>query len=297
MVRRWLLAAILVAALGGVADAQEFSGMAPLGARSLLYVSDTKADRAGPRVWVLTFSEEGAWSCPVAVDWGAGDPASDLEAACAVPGQAGLYLLAEGGYHQGRFGRVFLVRLVPDLEAGWRGRVEGSFRPFPAPPGGTSPGQEQIEGMACLAGDGGLLLLLGLRGSPSAPARLVWGRLELEGPTFVPEGSQEFSLQQLLPASRSCADLAAVPGEGGWRIYSVASTDPADRGPFASVVAEVGLLSQGRFQPAPPVLLGRLDGLKVEALCPTPPGLGLGGFCVGTDDEIYGGVWRPLPPP
>jgi hypothetical protein len=33
----------------------------------------------------------------------------------------------------------------------------------------------------------------------------------------------------------------------------------------------------------------------VEALAPAPPCLEGATFCIGTDDEDYGGIFRPLP--
>jgi hypothetical protein len=71
-----------------------------------------------------------------------------------------------------------------------------------------------------------------------------------------------------------------------------------DSGPFRSVIYRVG-----KFDPSVsyPVqyemnqdMVWYLDGLKVEAL--GPPVVAGSVLTFATDDENYGGLWRPLPP-
>ena len=81
-------------------------------------------------------------------------------------------------------------------------------------------------------------------------------------------------------------------------LWAVASTDEGDNGPFRSVIYRVGQVTTGV---TPPVNLAPslvpdwiVDGLKVEALAAPAAAVPASVLSVGTDDENYGGVWRPL---
>lgn len=295
--RAALVGVLLLAA--GPARAQgtpEMSGMARFGPDALLVISDAKGSSPAPRASVLRLTGGKPLVSPVIVDDWKGDPPSDLEACCPVPGTSHDFFLAESGWWKDQAGRIFRLRLSHDPARGWVGTVVSSFHPFPSPPGGSTPDPEQVEGMAAVLSPSGRIgLLLGRRGSGEQPGRLVWGTLE--GETFSPAGEAPLDLREFVPGGRGCGDLSLVEEKGTWKVLSVAASDPGDQGPFRSVVCEVGTLGAGgmRFVPSSPKLLWQLDGLKVEALAPTPAGFGGSPFCVGTDDENYGGIWRPLP--
>lgn len=277
----------------------EYSGMASFGERGLLVVSDTKADSAAPRLGVLTLVHKRPVMLGLAVDDWKGDPPNDLEACCPVPGSEDEFYLAESGWWKGRYGRVFRVKLSHDPARGWVGSVVSTFQPFPAPTGGSTASAEQVEGLSAFPTEAGPLLVLGLRGGKGQPSRLVWGRPTAGG--FQKLGEHAFSLEAFVPGGRSCAELLLVPhwGEGRspdfWGVYSVAASDPGDLGPFRSAVVRIGRIGGDRFEVSNPELYWRLDGLKVEALAPTPRSLEGSTLCIGTDDEAYGGIWRPLP--
>ena len=89
--------------------------------------------------------------------------------------------------------------------------------------------------------------------------------------------------------------------EGSWSVLRVGSTDYGDLGPFRSLIYRAGTLTVGRrcsFRKSPrPTILWELEGLKVEALAaPARVGRELtqAAISIATDDESYGGVWRPL---
>jgi hypothetical protein len=182
-------------------------------------------------------------------------------------------------------------------------RVLKNVLPWPAPPTGiTEPGIE-VEGIACLRlASGRLILVLGHRGgkvgSGNRPGVIAWGNLDLDAGTFRRSGEAALAPDVLL-GERGCADLLLEPREGSWEVWSVASDDAGDLGPFRSVVYRAGALVPDtgdglRFQPElQPQVRWRLDGMKVEALGRTT-GIPRSAFCVATDDENYGGVWRPL---
>lgn len=303
---RQFLGALSLGALlllsSGPARAQgptEFSGMATFGPQSLLVVSDAKADSPASRLGILSLAAPRPWMHPVTVDDWKGEPPNDLEACCPVPGSADEFLLAESGWWKGRFGRVFRVKLFHDPAQGWKGTVLSTCTPFAAPQDGSTPSADQVEGIAATTDSSGrLVVLLGRRGGAGSSGKLVWGHLDEAG--FTALGEKDYSLEGFVPGGRSCGDLQLLEQGGAWKVLSVAASDPGDRGPFRSAVCEVGTLrTRGggpvRFEPAPPRALWRLDGLKVEALAPTPSGIEDSTFCVGTDDEVYGGLWRPLP--
>lgn len=285
-----------------------YSGMAPAGDGVYLVVKDYKTPRdADPRVGLLTVRPKGGADYrPIdGIDWKDADgPPSDLEACCAVPGAAGEFLLAESGYFQGKFGRVFHVRLTRDREKAVLAvvRVLKGVIPRPAAPAVSTESGLEVEGISCVrTAAGRLVLALGLRGGKvgtgTATARLVWGELNLSAGTFGPAAEAELVADAGL-GERGCADLHLEPTAGGWAVWAVAADDGGDAGPFRSVVYEAGALvaDGGRVcfrRPAVPRVGWRLDGLKVEAVARA----GDGRFCVATDDEGFGGVWRPLFPP
>lgn len=281
------------------APAADYSGMVQMPDRgTYLVVHDTKTGPEPPwvsRIGVLSLSPRGelAYQSLPITDWGAGEEQpNDLESCCPIPGRPDEYLIAESGYYQGRFGRLFRIRVtrLPGSVL-YHGQVLGVLRPEPLPDAGyTTPGPRQFEGMACLPSGSDLLLVLGRRGGEGEPGALSWGRLDLEPMAFEPLGEEPLSFSSSV---RACADLLFFEG----RLWSVASRDPGDLGPFWSAVYPAGTFrfdgSRADFESAEARAAWRLDGLKVEALaeCDLPDSP----LCIGTDDEDYGGVWRPLP--
>ena len=288
----------------------EISGMAALpGGHAFLTVLDTKTGPEPPwstRAGVLRVSDDGVLVYqPFAItNWGHGEELpNDFEACCAIPGRPNEYLLAESGYYKGRFGRVFHLRLDPvEGSALYTGKVLGSFRPEPKPtPDFTTPGPRQFEGIACLKNDERWVVILGRRGGDGSAGGLFWGDLTFPNLTFQPTKEVSFdSLPETL-GLRGCADFLLIERDGRQALVRVATSDPADFGPFYSLICETGEFSfreDGTLHyqvSSDPVVWWQLDGLKVEALAPCQ--LGQASYCIGTDDEVFGGAWRPLPPP
>lgn len=291
----WLAFAAAPALAQGPA---EFSGMARFGPHRLLVISDAKADSPEARLGILSLAGKSPRMLPVEVeDWGDGR-ASDLEACCPVPGTDDEFLLAESGWWKGRGGRLFRVKLAHHPDRGWTGRLLSVCQPLPVPAEGSTPSPLQVEGIGAVVDpQGRLFVVLGLRGGPEGPGSLIWGTWDQEA--FVQAGQCDVSTHAEVATSRSCADLQLVPEGDAYRVLTVASTDPSDQGPFRSAIVEVGRFlprAEGfAFQKSPNRVLWRLEGLKVEALAPTPEALEGSQFCIGTDDESYGGIFRPLP--
>lgn len=274
----------------------EYSGMAKLGDSSYVMVSDAKEDSTAIRVGLFQMRESQNYIIPVEVSTWGDIISSDLEAVCPVPGTKDQFFMAESGYWNRQFGRVFTLKLSTYDNLAWRGEVVNSFRPFVCPKEGETSSSQEIEGMCALSdGTGGFYMFFGLRGGAHKPGQLVIG--QLTGQAYTELSRTQFDLHDVLPGGRSCAELLLVPQtDGSHLLYSVATTDPGDLGPFSSAVCRIGQVvlsaSGPQFIPCEPVVLHRLDGLKVEALN-LPPSLVEGAdFVIGTDDETYGGIVR-----
>ena len=95
--------------------------------------------------------------------------------------------------------------------------------------------------------------------------------------------------------------IVALDVDGEGNIYAASTLDPEgladdpDNGPFRSVVHRIGRVGGGRpVLDAKPEVLAVLDGVKVESLAVRERD-GRRELFIGTDDENYGGILRPLP--
>ncbi|MGE4202393.1 MAG: hypothetical protein AB7J86_17215 [Vulcanimicrobiota bacterium] len=288
-VLRWGIYCWLLSGLAW-AQAPDYSGMAEMPGRFTYFVvHDTKAGVEPPwaaRVGVLRLSKDGKpnYQSLNITNWGPGQELpNDIECCCPLPGRAGEFLVAESGYYHGRFGRIFRLRVqrVPGSEL-YFGEVLGHFQFDQPGADGDTEDARQLEGIACIEQDGQLILVLGRRGGNGQPGELIWGPLALDPMRFGPTQVRALDLGD--HRLRACSDLLWHRGE----LLCVASYDPGNLGPFQSFVYSLGK----RDWQVDPQRLWVLDGLKVEALAPCSlPGSEL---CVGTDDEDYQGIWRPL---
>jgi hypothetical protein len=288
------------------------SGMAQLDATHYLCVQDRKADQPGACLGVLAVHPQAEAKrgqpvltyAPLEVHGWQGDRASDIESVCPLPGDGSLFLACESGYWQGRYGRLFELRVTRGKH-GWSARLERTLQ-LPELP-------DEVEGLACQANPAGrVLLLLGERGgrSPGDSGRLDWGWLDelaaaQQGAGRPAQGWQFTSADVsnpfgAYPQARAVSDLYLDPDGMLW----VASAyDPdADCGPFASCVWDLATVDASADAPEEQVAMlstaaqdWLMEGLKIEAL--GPPCLEGAVLSVATDDEGYGGVWRPLGTP
>ncbi len=279
-----------------------WGGLAPLADGRYLVVHDHKSHEPGARLSQFDPALQRLRTLPDPVrveDWRDADgPSNDLEAVCALDGRRDEFLLAESGYFQGRYGRIFHVRVD-----GARARVLHVLR-LPADAPGEPPAN--YEGLACRAISAGhWLLVLGERGgnAPRARGSIRLGRYRDGGPGIAWEAT---ALPVRVPGSwpkgfdvRDIGDLALDPDGTLW---AVGALDPGNHGPFRSTVWRMGWLDAGnpeaplRLDPAPRNAW-ILDGLKVEAVAVPPAGMPRTRLLVATDDEDYGGIWRPLAEP
>jgi len=312
--------AVLISQAAQAAPFTGASGMAYVPeANQYLCVQDVKTPDASGRFGFLStgFPSSDPY-VDLPVDWHDTLPASDLEALCPVPGTSSEFLACESGYWMGKFGRLFHIRLLqngsPELVAR-SGYAQSNPPQAPAPPPDVWTVEVlrtiqlpilsgQIEGIACVRkGDGGLLLLLGERGGDTAysSASILWGELDLAAGSFnlTPNGQigveVSWPLRSSWPWDRAISDLYIDPSGYLW---ISGADDAADFGPFRSYIQVAGRINPDVDYPVdmymPQVRNWALDGVKVEAIAaPSTPGSVL---CYATDDELYGGIWRPLPP-
>ncbi|WP_454061087.1 hypothetical protein [Candidatus Nitrospira salsa] len=138
-------------------------------------------------------------------------PPIDLEAVCTLPQRKDEILIAESGFVDGLYGRIFHMRLKEKKDK-WKGTFLSALRPFPRKDATYStPKAEQIEGMACIENpEDQIIVILALRGENNTPGMLIWGMLEgldEELPVFRKLGEAKLSDGQSSLGDRDASDL------------------------------------------------------------------------------------------
>jgi hypothetical protein len=270
-----------------------YSGLARINQSTFLVAHDTKSESGEARLGTLLVQPGSTpLYVPLKVDWGA-DPPNDFEAVSAVPGQEREFLVTESGYEGGKFGRVFHIVLTKGLEQ-WNVTVKGTiFLPKDT---------ENIEGLTCVRNAAGeLILLLGERGgsNQNPTGKIRWAALDLIAYRMQVLGEKNLVVPSQIVAGqkgvRACADLYLDDRQ---QLWSVATQDRSDDGPFRSVIYQAGTIDPSA--PEPFHLLQQinaawiLDGVKVEGIGASP--IENSPISIATDDENYEGIWRPLFP-
>jgi hypothetical protein len=294
------------------------SGMVKVGADEFLVIHDTKSPLE-PRLGVIYVRKDGPKYQEVGIsNWPTNEePPNDLEGICRISETSSEYLIAESGYYPNgdHFGRVIKIRYPVGISR--HAEYLGSFRPFAPPPNNAeTPRPGQIEGIAVVIHETITVLLLALRGGKEKsnekkensdkkviPGQLIWGTLteiEVPNPTFKKIGSHALTYDPI--ADRGAADLyIKKSGRNTWGVYSVATSDPDDLGPFRSAVYLAGTLTINvpnvcfAAQNTEKIVHWDFEGLKVEAIAePADIFRNTSGLSIATDDELYSGIWRPV---
>ena len=281
------------------------SGMAQIDSRRYLAVHDRKSFENGFRLSILTsLPDSGVRVDPVSVDdWKDEEGrSSDLEAAYAVPNRPNEFLLLESGSWEGKYGRLFHVKIDP---AAKRGTVLGVVRLPKLADNGPGKIGDQYEGMVVVdRGGGSLLVILGERGgSQKYPNGILrWGMLDLSSHslTFTDAGTKGIELDAPgewsgSGAQRDIADLWVDPDN---RLWAVACSDPGDIGPYRSAIYYAGDITGDDARPIrlmPSRTVWRdVAGFKVEALSGPSSSVAGSVMSIGIEDEAYGGGWRAI---
>ena len=268
----------------------DISGLGFVGEGDLLAVHDAKGGNDRARVSRVYLPDTEAVPRTDTVPVEAGDrrwPGTDLESIAPIPGTS-LVLMAEsgGGREVGEPApQIFLAEYR-------RGRLfilDATDWPVPV---------ENVEGTAVASAAGNLVFLYAERADGRHSTRLRWATLSLQPLAFGPFRESEFAPRTSKVANLRPVSAIDIDAEGV--VYAASAVDPGNGGPFRSIVWRIGRLRADDYgQPllaleARPRRLAVVDGLKVEGLAVRRIA-GKTEIVIGTDDESYGGVIRPLP--
>ncbi len=289
----------------GLANMNGFSGLAQVDEFTYLAVHDELVYEDGIRLTLVRLEDDATptFSAVVVDNWVDSEgPSSDLESICAVPSRPNQFILAEAGYWQEEYGRLFHIELGAEQDSA---RVLGAFKlPLFAD---NNPDQEgdQFEGLACVdAGEDSVLLILGERGGSETyvSGLLRWGTLDLTdyALTFTADGEQGVELNapgNWLDGTQN-RDISALHLDSEGILWASASEDPGDLGPFYSVVFRVGTISLDLGIPIQVddalEVWKEVSGFKIEALSGPSAIVAGSTLSFGTEDELYGGALRFL---
>ncbi|MRX62952.1 hypothetical protein [Maribacter luteus] len=279
------------------------SGMEQIADHSYLVVYDSKRDTKKVRLGLIKVTDKSISVSPIQIhQWDKEGISNDLESICAVPGKDNEFLLAESGNWEGRLGRIFHIKVdTLNLNA----TVLGSVKiPMLYRNDMNSVGDQYEAIMALPYDHQHRIIILGERGgSKNNPHGVVrWGLLDIDDHTFQmsKEGKAGIGVNvhgqwAHKKTKRDITDFHVDP-EGG--IWAAASEDPGDTGPFYSVIYKLGQVNLSNKE-RPFTIFSSIDifknvnGFKIEALSGPCKGI-MGSHSFGTEDEIYGGVWRPI---
>lgn len=279
------------------------SGMEKLNDQSYLVVYDIKNFKEGTRVAMIHVTDEAIQVSPIHVSgWGKEGKSSDLESICKIPGTTDEYLIAESGNWKGNLGRIFHIKIGTTQQSA---RVLGVTKlPFKHI---NSPGivGDQYEAILCLPyNETERILILGERGGSEIHPRgtIKWGIYNINthqlkfndiGMKGIPVNAPGDWTNK--KNKRDITDLH-MDVDGG--IWAAASEDTGDVGPFYSVIYKLGEVN--KLNKEQPLTIysdfktwTSIPGFKIEALSGPSKHI-QSTLSFGTEDEIYGGVWRAI---
>ncbi|MGH2414078.1 MAG: hypothetical protein ACRDEA_10380 [Microcystaceae cyanobacterium] len=268
----------------------DISGLAWIENDTFIAVHDAKnpknSDRPRVSLMWLSKSSEGILWQPVSLNWpeplGLG---SDLESIARIPNSQ-YFLLAESGDKK-QFFRIFLTEYRQHQLA------IKSFIEWPI-------SVENVEGTAVARIGKNLIFLYAERADSQSSTKIRWATLTLQ-PLKI--GSfQEVTVINPELSQSNVRPVSAMEVDSEGRLYIASAFDPnIDNGPFRSSIWQIGEIKLAENSKPQVILsekpqhLATLDGFKVEGITVREKANGQGEIFIGTDDENYGGVLRPLP--
>lgn len=279
------------------------SGMEKIADNAYLIVYDIKSYKAGTRLALMHASQEEMQISPIAVDgWGTEGIASDLESICKVSGKTNEYFIAEAGNWEGKIGRIFHIQVdTAKLTAKVLGVTKLPFKHI----NNMQLVGDQYESMACLPynQDERILLLAERGGSTVNPiGNVKWGiyNLRTHKLNFSEAGLKgiEANAPGKWNDTKTKRDITDIHIDANGAIWAAASEDISEAGPFYSVIYKIGQVDLSNKKQ--PFNIFRnftnwevVSGFKIEALSGPAKGINCT-HSFGTEDEMYGGVWRPI---
>lgn len=279
------------------------SGLTQINDSTYLAVYDIKNHKKGVRLALLQIKMDEMTALPLIIDdWGAEGASSDLESVCAIPGKPNEFLAAESGNWQGKFGRIFHIKV--DMQKA-QAMVLHSFKVPQIHRNDFDKTGDQYEGIYCLAiNPNKYWIMLGERGGSevNVSGLIRWGIWDMVTNKF------QFTQQG--------RKGIAVDAPGNWSdtnkkrsltdfyvdqdnvIWTAGSEDQGDFGPFYSVLYRLGTIGNADdevpFKVFPSLKISKeIVGFKIESIAGPAKGIN-STLSIGTEDENYGGVWRPL---
>ncbi|GLR20115.1 hypothetical protein GCM10007940_47310 [Portibacter lacus] len=280
------------------------SGMAQVNDNTYLAVYDLKNFQKGYRLGLISSYADSITVVPIKVEnWvSEGGIPSDLEAISVIPDRPYEFLMTESGNWQGNLGRIFHIKLNIISRSA---EVLGVFQLPMIHKNDIGLTGDQYEGIACVKNDDGAYqVILAERGGSSAYPNglLKWANIDFtthqinfseQGKTGIPVAAPgEWS------NASSKRDLTDLYIDKNGELWAAASQDLGDSGPFNSIIYKVGNTNSSNN--APFTVFGTLEvykslsGYKIEALSGPSIAAPASKFTFGTEDEIYGGTWRPI---
>ncbi len=159
---------------------------------------------------------------------------------------------------------------------------------------------KNVEGTAVAQSGSDYIFIYAERAQGEGSTTIHFAPLQLE-PLQIGEFTDAGSFTSPSPTGDDTRPVTGIDVDSAGLIYVASAEDPGDdNGPFRSAVYAIGRVESQDNAPAVtlfnnPVLMARLDGLKVESLAVRElPAVEMELF-VGFDDENYGGLLRPIP--
>ena len=157
---------------------------------------------------------------------------------------------------------------------------------------------ENVEGTAVASAAGNLVFLFAERAEGNRSTKLRWATLSVQPLAFGRFRETPFVVRAAKGSNMRPVSAIDIDAQG--MVYAASASDPGDDGPFHSIIWQIGRLhADDHGQPtlsleSRPRRLATVDGLKVEGLAVRRIA-GRPQIVIGSDDEDYGGVVRPLP--
>lgn len=279
------------------------SGMEQIDSQTYIVVYDLKNFQPGLRLGLVKVTEEELSVSGIKIEnWDAEGISSDLESICRVPETDDEYFISESGNWQGNLGRIFHIKVdTSTLTA----KVLGSVKIPMLHKNDIGLTGDQYEAMLSLPYDENKrIVILGERGgSVVNPQGVIrWGIFNILEHTFTMEGEGLKGIKVDVPGEwnnikikRSITDFHV---DSKNKLWASASEDQGDSGPFYSVIYQLGSINvENKEKPftlnQTISILEEVPGFKIEALSGSCKGI-QSSHTFGTEDEIYGGVWRPI---
>ena len=279
------------------------SGMEVYGAQSFIVAYDLKSHKEGVRFGLIRVGNESLEVRPFIVKfWDEDGRPNDLESICHVPGKPNEFLTAESGNWKGELGRIFHIKIDTTIMIA---EILGSVK-FPMLDiNDMNNVGDQYESIICLPLDENTrIVILGERGGSSVnpDGLLRWGILNLitHQLNFSKDGMS--GLKVNAPGewqnSKTNRDITDLHLDDQGILWAAASEDQSDSGPFYSIIYKLGSVNINN-EHNPISLLKELKvakevaGFKIEALSGPPMKIDCE-LSFGTEDEMYGGVWRAV---